>query len=87
MAEPMPVDDYVVDGIKSFCQDGVFDDEASELKEGDTVGFASGAFVELEAIFVKELTDKQRALVLVDFIMGQQEIEVDVDLLLKREDQ
>lgn len=83
--QALPVDDCVVDGIKAHCPDGIFDDEAGQLKEGDLVGFASGALVELDAIFVKELTDKQRALVLIDFIMGQQEIEVDLSLIEKKD--
>lgn len=74
---PTPVDNEVINAIKSREEDGYISLEPINLKPGDLVEIKDGPFEGLSAIFEREIPDKERVVLLLDILSRQTHILID----------
>lgn len=77
----VPLDDEVIDYIRSRLKDGIAIPEGRVFKEGEKVLIKDGPFKGLSGIFEKELKGRERAMILLDCIQYAARMEIDKDLL------
>jgi transcriptional antiterminator RfaH len=63
-SKPAEVSDALIDGIKSRMTDGCITLDSERFKRGQVVEIAGGPLAGLEAVFIKELKDQHRVLLL-----------------------
>jgi transcriptional antiterminator RfaH len=63
---PVPVDDEIVEIIKSQMSDGVFVNLRDELKPGDKVVVEEGSFRNFMGVFDRGIKDSDRAIILLN---------------------
>jgi transcriptional antiterminator RfaH len=76
---PATVDEEMVESIKSMLQDGCVIVQTPSFSAGQTVRVQSGPLKGLEAIFEREMGDRQRAVLLLKTLSYQARVVVDLD--------
>ncbi len=79
---PVAVDEKIILMIEERLINGVAEIKPPEYKKGDVVEIASGPFKGLRGIFEKEISGKERGIILLDTIM-QARLEVDKEDIIK----
>jgi transcriptional antiterminator RfaH len=82
-SKPAQVDVAVIDAIKSRMTDSTVHilQGLKQLKNGQLVQIKDGPLVGLDAVFVREMPGRQRAMVLLHTLALQARAEVDIDKL------
>lgn len=82
-SKPTPIDVAVVDAIKSRMTDSKVHvlQDLKPLNSGQLVQITDGPLVGLDAVFVREMPGRQRAMVLLHTLALQAKAEVDIDKL------
>lgn len=75
---PAIVDESLIEAIKSRLQDGYFTLSNAEFKPGQLVRIQEGPLHGLEAVFEKEMTGSQRAVLLLRALSYQARVVVDL---------
>lgn len=75
---PAVVDKALIDAIRNRLQDGCFMSSNAEFKPGQLVRIQEGPLHGLEAIFEKEMTGSQRAVLLLRALSYQARVVVDL---------
>jgi len=75
---PTIVDDAIVASIKSRIQVDGTGGQIPSFTPGQTVRIQGGAFQGIEVVFERELSDRQRAMVLLQALSGQTRLIVDM---------
>ncbi len=65
---PIPIPDDVIAMIQSHMKDGYVEICSDNFRKGQRVRIIDGPFKGLEAIFIKELPDKERVYILLDAV-------------------
>ena len=76
---PAKVDDSFIESIKARLQEDGAALQEHSFVPGQSVRIQGGAFQGLEAVFERELSDRQRAMVLLQMLSGQARMIVDLD--------
>jgi transcription elongation factor/antiterminator RfaH len=79
---PVAVDEKIISAIEERLVNGVAEIKPPEYKKGDVVEIASGPFKGLGGIFEKEISGKERGLILLDTIMRPR-LEIDKEDIIK----
>lgn len=74
---PTPLDEEVINEIKARLKDGCVSLEPLSLSNGDIVEIKDGPFEGLSAIFEREISDKERVVLLLDILSRQTRIVID----------
>jgi transcriptional antiterminator RfaH len=77
-SKPAEVSDALIDGIKSRMSDGYIALEKERFKQGQVVQIAGGPLSGLEAVFVKELKDQDRVLLLLRMLGQHAKLTTDI---------
>ena len=80
---PSPVEDEIIELIKSRVGEDGFVQFNEELKRGDKVVISAGPLVDLEAVFERDLEDGDRVLLLLTAISYQGHVTIERELLKK----
>ena len=80
---PSPVEDEIIELIKSRVGEDGFVQFNEELKRGDKVVISAGPLVTLEGIFERDLEDGDRVLLLLTAISYQGHVTIERELLKK----
>ena len=80
---PSPVEDEIIELIKSRVGEDGFVQLNEELKRGDKVVISAGPLVTLEGIFERDLEDGDRVLLLLTAISYQGHVTIERELLKK----
>jgi transcription antitermination factor NusG len=72
------VDESIIESIKSRLKEDGTALQGPIFRPGQTVRIQAGAFEGLEAVFERELSDRQRAMVLLQVLSGQTRLIVDL---------
>jgi transcription antitermination factor NusG len=72
------VDESIIESIKSRLKEDGTALQGPIFTPGQTVRIQGGAFEGLEAVFERELSDRQRAMVLLQVLSGQTRLIVDL---------
>jgi transcriptional antiterminator RfaH len=80
---PSPVDDEIIELIKSRVGQDGFVQFNEELQCGDKVVISAGPLVNLEAVFERDLEDGDRVLLLLTAISYQGHVTIERELLKK----
>jgi transcription antitermination factor NusG len=83
VGKPSTVDTALIDVMKSNSNDGYIYIEPSRFQEGDEVMIKGGPFDGFLGLFVKEVTPRDRVLILLNSLNYAAEIEVCKDLVVK----
>jgi transcriptional antiterminator RfaH len=75
---PIIVKDSIVESIKKRLQEDDTGVPGHRFTPGQAVRIEGGAFQGLEAVFAREMTDRQRAIVLLQALSGQTRLVVDM---------
>jgi transcriptional antiterminator RfaH len=75
---PAMVDEAIIESIKTRLQEDGTALQGPIFTPGQTVRIQGGAFEGLEAVFERELSDRQRAMVLLQVLSGQTRLIVDM---------
>jgi len=75
---PAMVDESIIESIKARLQDDGATLQGPIFSPGQTVRIQGGMFEGLEAVFERELSDRQRAMVLLQVLSGQTRLIVDM---------
>ena len=75
---PAMVDESIIESIKSRLKEDGTALQGPIFRPGQTVRIQGGAFEGLEAVFERELSDRQRAMVLLQVLSGQTRLIVDL---------
>jgi transcriptional antiterminator RfaH len=75
---PALVDDSIIGSIKARLQEDGIALQGHSFVPGQSVRIQGGAFQGLEAVFERELSDHQRAMVLLQMLSGQARVIVDM---------
>ena len=78
---PAPVDEGIVEGIKSRGKNGVLELSESNFNTGQIVQIKAGPLHGLEAVFEREMAGAQRAMLLLKTISYQARLIVDTRLI------
>jgi len=81
-SEPAPIADEIIDLIKSREQDG-FVRLAEEFEKGDPVVVTEGTFSNLKGLFVREMKDRERVMILLNEVRYQSHILIDRQFIKK----
>ena len=81
--EPIEVPVEILNSLDSYCNDSVFMLEEAEFESGDEVILADKCFNGVEAVFQKYKSDRERVIILLDILNGQ-EVEVAADQVRKK---
>ena len=76
---PISVDDEMIDSIKSRLQEGFITVQAPRFTPGQVVQIQQGPLQGFEAIFEREMSDRQRVVLLLQVLTKQTRVVVDVD--------
>jgi len=79
---PTIVDDSIIESIKSRLKEDGIISESPAFKPGQAVRIQGGAFQGIEAVFECEMSDRQRAMVLLQVLSGQARLVVDLALVV-----
>lgn len=79
---PAPIADEIIDLIKSREQDG-FVRLAEEFQKGDPVVVTEGTFSNLKGLFVREMKDRERVMILLNEVRYQSHILIDRTFIKK----
>lgn len=80
---PIPVDDGIIETIRSH-QDGEYVViKPSEFKEGEKVEIHDGPFAGFRGIFERELKDSERVIILLDAISFSARVEIQKELITR----
>ena len=79
---PAPIADEIIDLIKSREQNG-FVRLAEEFEQGDPVVVTEGTFSNLKGLFVREMKDRERVMVLLNEVRYQSHILIDRQFIKK----
>ena len=77
----IPIQDEVIDYIRSRLVDGVATIQKKGFQKGEKVLIKDGPFKGMSGIFEKELEGKERVTILLDSVMFAASMEIDMDLL------
>jgi transcriptional antiterminator RfaH len=77
----MPIQDELIDFIRSRLVDGVATIQKKVFKKGEQVLIKDGPFKGLSGIFEKELEGRERVMILLDSVQFAASIEIDLDLV------
>jgi transcriptional antiterminator RfaH len=80
--EPAIVEDNLIEGIRSRLQDGRVLESGSEFCQGQVVRIEDGPLHGLEAIFEREMTGAQRAVLLLKALSYQARVVVDLKAIV-----
>lgn len=80
---PISVPDEAIEFIRTREQNGYIQGLGEEFAEGDTIEILDGPFAGLQGVFLRPMSDSDRALVLLSAIEYQANIIVDRGLLIK----
>jgi transcription antitermination factor NusG len=83
VGKPGTVDHALIDLMKTNSRDGYVYVEPSRFQEGDEVIIKGGPFDGFAGLFIKEVTPRDRVLILLNTLSYEAEIEVCKDLLVK----
>ncbi len=75
---PARVDERLIDSIKSRLHDGYLTVQPSVFRKGDMVRITAGPFQGLEAVFEREMSDRQRGVLLIQALSAQLSVVVDL---------
>jgi transcriptional antiterminator RfaH len=76
-AEPSVVDKEIIDSIRSRMQDGYVIISPAPFTPGQTVRILEGPLQGLEAVFERDLSDKQRVIVLMQALSYKARVVID----------
>jgi transcriptional antiterminator RfaH len=76
--KPAQVSEALIDGIKSRMEDGYVIPQTERFQEGQIVHITGGPLAGLEAVFVKELKEQQRVLLLLRALGLNAKITMDI---------
>ena len=77
----IPINDELVDFVKSRLVDGIATLQKKTFKKGEKVLIKEGPFKGLGGIFEKELEGKERVMILLDSVQFAASMEIDQDLV------
>ena len=77
----VPVQDEIIEFIKSRLVDGVAVLQKPKLKKGEKVLIKDGPFKGLSGIFEKEMEGRERVTILLDSVQFAASMEIDIDLV------
>lgn len=77
----IPIQDEVIDFIRSRLVDGVATIQEKGFRKGEKVLIKDGPFKGLSGIFEKELEGKERVMILLDSVVFAASMEIDLDLI------
>ena len=80
---PAVVDDALITAIQEHAQDAVVTIQPSPFKPGDLVEIQTGPLRGLQGIFEKEMSDKERVVILLDALAKGARVQVSCDELEK----
>jgi transcriptional antiterminator RfaH len=78
-SKPAEVSDALIDGIKLRMTDGYIVSETERFRRGQVVQIAGGPLAGLEAVFIKELKDQHRVLLLLRTLGLHAKLTMDID--------
>ena len=82
----VPVQDEVVEFIRSRLKEGVAEIQKKPLKRGEKIFIAEGPFKGLTGIFERELEGRERVAILLDSLNYCSRVELDSDLVAPAKD-
>ena len=83
-AAPARVDDDTIDALKARLYDGFVDAPSSLFSPGQTVTIQEGPLRGLEAVFEREMSDRQRAILLLQALSYQARVVVELESVAPR---
>jgi len=78
----IPLQDEVIEFIKSRLVDGIATLQKPKFKKGEKVLIKDGPFKGLSGIFEKEMEGKERVMILLDSVQFAASMEIDLDLVV-----
>lgn len=79
--KPAEVSEALIDGIKSRMEDGYVTPKAERFQQGQIVHITGGPLAGLEAVFVKELKEQHRVILLLRALGLHAKLMMDADCL------
>ena len=79
--KPAEVSEALIDGIKSRMEDGYVTPKAEHFQQGQLVHITGGPLAGLEAVFVREIKEKDRVLLLLRALGLHAKLMMNVDCL------
>jgi transcriptional antiterminator RfaH len=80
-SKPAEVSEALIDGIKSRMNDGYVTPRTEQFHKGQIVHITGGPLAGLEAVFVKELKEQHRVLLLLQALGFNAKLMIDIDHL------
>jgi transcriptional antiterminator RfaH len=81
--KPAPVDDAILQTIQSHAEDDTVTIQPAAFKSGDIVEIQTGPLRGLQGIFEREMSDRDRVIVLLDTLAKGARVQVPLDQLEK----
>jgi transcriptional antiterminator RfaH len=76
---PVELDVTLIDAIKERLNDGYVTPHSERFKKGQIVHIKDGPFTGLEAVFMREMTDRSRVLLLLKILGLHAKLTMDID--------
>lgn len=76
---PVELDTVIIDAIKERLDDGYVTPQSGRFKMGQIVQINGGPLAGLEAVFTREMTDRNRVLLLLNTLGLQAKLSIDID--------
>ena len=83
---PLIIEKNILDAINTRCPDGILNEDPNEFQTGEKVEVIDGPLSGANALFQKTVSDKKRALILVNLLCNEFEMEVDLGCVEKSDD-
>lgn len=81
---PVPIDDEIIECLKSRLKEGSFTKAAEQLKSGDKVVIKEGPLKEIVGVLEHDLKDHERVYILLEAVKYQGRILVEQELVKKK---